>query len=54
MKKKEEYCNKCDNCKKKKLSRIFYQKINGIWIWLCKDCWKEIETKLKNKPSESL
>jgi hypothetical protein len=37
-----EHKNKCDCCGKVgggTFARIFYKKINGIWKYLCKECW---------------
>lgn len=39
-----EYKCKCDNCEKigsSIFARIFYRKINGNIMYLCKDCWNK-------------
>jgi len=41
----KEHKKKCDGCKKRRQSRIFYKKIKGMWMHLCKECWEEMSIK---------
>ena len=40
---KKEHSTKCDKCESvgesDTHSRVFFKKINGKWLWLCKTCW---------------
>lgn len=41
---KSEWNNKCDECKDEgtnTFARIFYRKIKGKWLYLCKECWNK-------------
>ncbi len=35
-----DYKTKCDLCKNKTQSRIYFRKINDKFVWLCKICWE--------------
>lgn len=37
----QEYKQRCDCCKEKVEARIFYKKIGGKDVWLCKVCWEK-------------
>jgi DNA-directed RNA polymerase subunit RPC12/RpoP len=40
---KQEYKSRCDDCGSKgeqMHARIFYRKINKIWMYLCSQCWE--------------
>lgn len=48
---KGEFKENCDKCFKNKRSRIFPNKINKKWNWLCPTCWDAIDIENKNKHS---
>jgi hypothetical protein len=40
----KEYKKLCDECLRKgdaMFARIYPMPINGVWMWLCKDCWNK-------------
>jgi hypothetical protein len=37
----KEFTKKCDLCKKKREAHMFWKKINGKNVRLCKECWNK-------------
>jgi hypothetical protein len=44
-----EFGKICELCHKRKPSRMYYRPINGEYIKICQDCWKELEEKRRSK-----
>jgi len=45
---KLEYADKCDLCKKRTRTRIFFHPIlNGDYPYLCKECWEANVRKIE-------
>lgn len=37
----KEYGKRCQICHKNRESRIYFEKINGKWLRICKACWEK-------------
>lgn len=52
MKVKNEHRNHCDgeyHTESRKIeSRCYFKRVNGQWVWLCKDCWELQNNSLIN------